>query len=206
MTGLQVRPRERRFPSIASFFSWQLWQRNGPSQRRKLPGCDESSCTDIPWFGFNSTWQMAHLKSLNIFRTGYSESSLRSTMTKMQIYIYNSWCKMLKIKSIFHLIVQDLIIKMKLGNQPFRKKSTPILKYFLHDIWICIFSICVGMGWWIRCFFLAEHVFEDTHSRLLFRNWHGRVGFLCYYVNDNTGGIIPQSFWVHSSLQKVSDM
>jgi hypothetical protein len=36
--------------------------------------------------------------------------------------------------------------------------------------------------------------------------WHARVVFFYYYINNNTGGIIPQSFWLHSSLQKVSDM
>lgn len=72
----KVVPREWRFPSIASFFSWQLWQRKGPSHGRSFPDFDKPSCMDIPWPDSNSTWQIAHMKSLNIFRTGYSESSL----------------------------------------------------------------------------------------------------------------------------------
>ena len=140
------------------------------------------------------------------FEQGIQNPACIQQWQNCKVHIYNSWCKMLKIKSSFHLIVQDLIINMKLGNQPSRKKRTPILKYFLHVIWLRIFSICMGMGWWIRWFFLAEHIFEDTNPWLLFRMWHARVVFFYYYINNNTGGIIPQSFWLHSSLQKVSDM
>ena len=93
---------------------------------------------------------------------------------------------------------------VKLGNQPSRKKCASILKYFLYNIWIHIFSIRMGrrVGW----FFLAEHIFEDANSWLLFRKWHGGIIFFCYYINDNTSGIIPQSFWLHSCLQKVSNV
>jgi len=84
--------------------------------------------------------------------------------------------------------------------QPSRKKCASILKYFLYNIWIHIFSIRMGrrVGW----FFLAEHIFEDANSWLLFRKWHGVI-FFCYYINDNTSGIIPQSFWLHSCFNNL---
>jgi hypothetical protein len=43
------------FPSIASFFSWQLEQRKGPSQGRNFPKSDEPTCIEIPSSGFIST-------------------------------------------------------------------------------------------------------------------------------------------------------
>lgn len=80
----QFIPREWRFPSIASFFSWQLWQRKGPSQGHSFPGFDKPSCMDMPWPDSNSIWQIAHAKILNISRTGYSELSLHSSEIKCQ--------------------------------------------------------------------------------------------------------------------------
>lgn len=41
-------------PSMASFFSWQLEQRKGPSHGRNFPGFNEPECIEIPSPGFIS--------------------------------------------------------------------------------------------------------------------------------------------------------
>ena len=43
------------FPSMASFFSWQLKQRKGPSQGRNFRWLGAPSCIEIPSPGFIST-------------------------------------------------------------------------------------------------------------------------------------------------------
>lgn len=48
-------PPEGLLPSMASFFSWQLKQRKGPSQGRNFRELDEPACIDIPSSGFIST-------------------------------------------------------------------------------------------------------------------------------------------------------
>lgn len=69
-------PPEGLFPSIASFFAWQLGQRKGPSQGRNFLGSDVPACIEMPSPGFISTWQTAHMNSLNILQIGYLESNL----------------------------------------------------------------------------------------------------------------------------------
>jgi hypothetical protein len=48
-------PPDNLLPSMASFFSWQLEQRKGPSHGRNFPGFDEPECIEIPSPGFIST-------------------------------------------------------------------------------------------------------------------------------------------------------
>jgi len=43
------------FPSMASFFSWQLEHRKGPSQGRNFPELGAPSCIEMPSPGFIST-------------------------------------------------------------------------------------------------------------------------------------------------------
>lgn len=68
---------------MASFFSWQLKQRKGPSHGRVFWGFDAPSCTEIPSPGFISTWHTAHMNNLNILQSGYFVSNLHFT----QIYV-----------------------------------------------------------------------------------------------------------------------
>lgn len=65
-----VLPLESLLPSIASLFSWQLMQRNGPSHGCCFLGTDGIPWIEMPSSGFNSTWQIAHMKSLNRLRIG----------------------------------------------------------------------------------------------------------------------------------------
>lgn len=64
-------------PSIASFFSWQLEQRKGPSHGRELLVFEEPACMETPCPGFISTWQTAHMNNLNMLQTGYFASNLQ---------------------------------------------------------------------------------------------------------------------------------
>lgn len=66
---------------MASFFSWQLKQRKGPSHGREFWGFDAPSCTEIPSPGFISTWHTAHMNNLNILQSGYFVSNLHFTQT-----------------------------------------------------------------------------------------------------------------------------
>ena len=68
-------------PSMASFFSWQLEQRKGPSHGRNFPGFNEPECIETPSPGFISTWQTAHMNNLNMLQSGYFVSNLHSTKT-----------------------------------------------------------------------------------------------------------------------------
>lgn len=74
-------PPKAFFPSMASFFAWQLGQRKGPSHGRNFPGSDEPACTEMPSPGFISTWQTAHINSLNKLHKGYCVSNLQCTFT-----------------------------------------------------------------------------------------------------------------------------
>jgi len=66
-----------RFPSMASFFFWQLKQRKGPSQGRGFLALGAPSCTEIPSPGLISTWHTAHMNNLNMLQSGYFVSNLQ---------------------------------------------------------------------------------------------------------------------------------
>ena len=69
------------FPSMASFFSWQLEHRKGPSQGRNFRESGAPSCIEIPSPGFISTWHTAHINNLNMLQTGYLVSNLHFRQT-----------------------------------------------------------------------------------------------------------------------------
>ena len=64
------------------------------------------------------------MKSLNIFRTGYSESNLHSTMTTLQNHIYSSYCNFFFKKSV-HQIVQGLTIMINQGTNRLERSAHP---------------------------------------------------------------------------------
>jgi len=66
---------------MASFFSWQLEHRKGPSQGRNFVELDAPSCIEMPSPGFISTWHTAHINNLNMLQTGYLVSNLRFRRT-----------------------------------------------------------------------------------------------------------------------------
>jgi hypothetical protein len=61
---------------MASFFSRQSEQRNGPSHGLEVEEKIDPACTEMPSLGSRSNWQMAHVNRLEVLLPSKSGPNL----------------------------------------------------------------------------------------------------------------------------------